>query len=298
MRPVRVRLVLLFVVVAALIIVPAASAGAQPNGQVELPVFPPRYYLSLGDSVAAGWQPDEAGVGDYTRQGYTDVLFRRLQDDVPGLRHIKLGCPGETTVSLLTGDGSQCTYPSGSQLSQALDFVLKHPGEVVLITITIGVNDVLACPLEDPNVMECLQGKFAQIGANLLQILDPLRKMTGGQVPIIGMNYYNPFLAYWIDEIGGVTGDQLAAQLNDLLVLFNNQVLAPIYGTFGIPVADVFTAFRTARWAIVGGMPVNVARICQLTWMCVGEPQGPDIHPNRLGHRVIASAFQRVLAGL
>jgi lysophospholipase L1-like esterase len=297
MRPVRVRLVLLFAVVALLVIGPAASAGAQPeNGYQE--TFSPRYYLSLGDSVAAGWQPDEAGVGHYTRQGYTDVLFRRLQEEIPGLRHMKLGCPGETTASMLTGVGSSCTYPRGSQLAQARDFLLKHPGEVALITITIGVNDVLACPLEDPNVMECLQGKFAQIGANLPQILDPLKKMTGGQVPIIGMNYYNPFLAYWLDEIGGDTGDQLAEQLNSLLMLFNNQVLAPIYGSFGIPVADVFTAFRTARWAMVDDTPVNVARICRLTWMCVGEPQGPDIHPNLFGHRVIANAFQRVLAGL
>jgi len=296
MRPIRVRLVLLFAV-ALLIIIPTAGAQAQENGVVHQ-TYASRYYLSLGDSLAAGWQPDEAGVGHYTRQGYADVLFRRLQEDVPGLVHKKLGCPGETTASMLTGVGSPCTYPAGSQLAQARDFLLKHPGDVVLITIDIGVNDVLACPLADPNVMECVQGKLAQVGANLPQILDPLKKMTGGQVPIVGMNYYNAFLAYWLDEIGGETGDQLAMQADALLRLLNDQVLEPTYGVFGIPVADVYRAFGSGRWAMVDGVPANVTRLCRLTWMCVDEPQGPDIHANRLGYRVIANAFHRALAGL
>jgi hypothetical protein len=67
------------------------------------------YYVSLGDSAAAGFQPN--GLKD---RGYADQLLDRLRGRIPGLRLFKLGCPGETTESLISGVMSSCSYPSGS----------------------------------------------------------------------------------------------------------------------------------------------------------------------------------------
>ncbi|MFD0329197.1 hypothetical protein ACFQZC_15970 [Streptacidiphilus monticola] len=66
----------------------------------------PDYYVSLGDSLAAGYQPD---VRKDTDVSYTDQLYARLKQSDPDLVHIKLGCSGETTGTLI--DGGICSYP-------------------------------------------------------------------------------------------------------------------------------------------------------------------------------------------
>ena len=73
----------------ALLLCSAAPALAQAPG--------PTYYLSLGDSLARGWQPDPAGIGRPGNEGYTDVLLESRRGRRPGLRAVKLGCPGETS---------------------------------------------------------------------------------------------------------------------------------------------------------------------------------------------------------
>src|SRR5207253_8678892 len=54
------------------------------------------YYVSLGDSLAAGTQPGHFS----TNESYTDQLFADLRAGRPTLQHLKLGCPGETTASI------------------------------------------------------------------------------------------------------------------------------------------------------------------------------------------------------
>ena len=63
-------------------------------------------------------------------------MLRRSQ---PGLRLIKLGCPGETTGSMV--DGGSCRYQGGSQPAAAVSFLRAHRGHVSLITLDIGAND-------------------------------------------------------------------------------------------------------------------------------------------------------------
>ena len=81
-----------------------------------------------------------------------------------------------------------------------------------------------------------------------------------------------------------------------------NDTLERIYKTAGSPVADVEGAFSTTDVATkvvvglpgIGTVPLNVARICQWTWMCA-PPPGPDIHANTEGYGVIAGAFLKAL---
>ena len=57
-------------------------------------------YLALGTSLAVGFQP---GPGE-TPRGYVDDLWRTMQQQIPGLALRNVGCPGETTRSMITGN--------------------------------------------------------------------------------------------------------------------------------------------------------------------------------------------------
>src|SRR5579875_2746513 len=61
------------------------------------------YYLSLGDSLAQGVQPNSQGVSVETNQGYANQLSTSLHQTNPYLRLVKLGCPGETTATMISG---------------------------------------------------------------------------------------------------------------------------------------------------------------------------------------------------
>jgi hypothetical protein len=60
-------------------------------------------------------------------------------------------------------------------------------------------------------------------------------------------------------------------------------------------------AFSTTDFATMvplppfGPVPLNVARLCQWTWVCAPAPLGPDNHANAAGYYAIAEAFAAVL---
>jgi lysophospholipase L1-like esterase len=288
------------IVVLALVLLLILGVAAAPGAAAPRPH---QYYLSLGDSVAAGWQPDPVtGESDFTRQAYTDQIFWTLRLGMPGLRHAKMGCPGETTASMIDGGGpagALCGYTGSSQLDAAVAFIAAHPGQVAFITIDIGVNDVLSC-LPAADVPACVTALLPQVGAGLAEILTTLRTATANAVPIVGMNYYNPYLATWLEGIppDGAAGPAYAALTSQLATALNDQTLEPVYALFQVPVADVWAAYRSSQWQMVMDAPFNVGRICALTWMCANPPVGPNIHPNRRGHRVIANTFLPILETL
>jgi len=79
-----------------------------------------QYYLALGDSLSIGIEPIN-GVFTATKRGYADDLYALYKAKIPGLKLAKLGCNGETTVTMMTG--GRCEYRSGSQLGDALAFI-------------------------------------------------------------------------------------------------------------------------------------------------------------------------------
>ncbi|MFD0329198.1 hypothetical protein ACFQZC_15975 [Streptacidiphilus monticola] len=108
------------------------------------------------------------------------------------------------------------------------------------------------------------------------------------------MNYYDPFLAVWLT---GPAGQQTATQ-STLLGAELNGVEALGLAAGGFRVADAASAFSTfdftdqATLPGVGQVPLNVARICQWTWMCTPYH---DIHATPQGHAVLADAFANAL---
>jgi lysophospholipase L1-like esterase len=300
-RPVR-RLLISTAIAAALALgVGVPIAMAQPTGPRHS-APPTRYYLALGDSLAQGVQPNPTtGASDETDQGYADDLFAHYQAAFHGhLQLVKMGCPGETTGSMLTGAGSPCTYAAGSQLAAALDFIRAHRSSIALITIDIGANDVDGCASGTTISETCVEGGFSAIETNLPKILGAIRAAAGSRTVIAGMNLYDPFLADYLTGTAGQAVAQESVTLDESL----NSMLDASFEAFHMRVADVQDAFSTtdftdtAQLPGVGTVPLNVARICEWTWMCAPAPVGPNIHANATGYQQIADAFQQVIGRL
>ena len=252
------------------------------------------YYLALGDSLSVGAQPGPTGQNVPTNRGYTDDLHAILQKSTRNLQLVKLGCIGETTSTMILG--GSCLYPSGSQLDEAVAFLKAHAGSVVLVTIDLGANDLLPCVAGVEIDLTCISTAFSDIASNLPYILSVLRTAVGG-TPIAAMNYYDPFLAAWLQ---GPAGRELAVESVQLLEVFND-LLGFVYEKFGVRVGDVAAAFRSSDFDPVvsvprlGTVPPNVVVVCLLTWMCAPPPHGPNIHANAFGYGVIAGAIFAVL---
>jgi hypothetical protein len=194
---------------------------------------------------------------------------------------------------------SKCPYSNGSQLAEAEAFLRAHRDATVLVTLDIGANDLSRCVNRATGTIDlaCVQSTFAQAPANLATILARLRAAAGPRVPIVGMNFYDPFLAAWLQGPDG----QALARLSVQLVTQYNDLLEAAYHGAGVPVADVEKAFSTTNFTDLVTLPdgrqvpVNVARICQWTWMCAPAPQGPNVHGRPEGYWVMAGAFVAAL---
>ena len=285
----RKRFLLMITAVALIFAMIPGSAIANKGGEKANPDKANGYYLSLGTSLAAGTLVDVA----FSSSSYTDFLAGRLaQDDFKARKHVKLGCPGETTLSMMTGldpDGSPSlchpavldTYSTGTQLGDALVHLSSGKGkQTKVITIDMGANDALqtldGCGLD----LGCILGDLEVTKGNLAAILTDIREAYDG--PIVAMNYYNPNLAAWFFD------PDLAAASAFLNVLYNDG-LESVYADFDVELADVEVAFGSSDFADDNGnfVPDNVETICALTFMC----SDGNIHPTPDGYDFIAGVF-------
>src|ERR1022692_1364056 len=108
----------------ALVALLVAAAGASAKTAT------PHYYLALGDSLSQGMQPNVPGVTQDTNQGYANDLLVTEQKPVKNLALMQLGCGGDTTASMLTGQGNaanakalHCDRKGGSQVAAAVGFL-------------------------------------------------------------------------------------------------------------------------------------------------------------------------------
>jgi lysophospholipase L1-like esterase len=267
----------------------AGSGGGQADRHKSPP---PVYYLALGDSLSQGVQPDATGTSVKTGQGYADQLYALLRRQQPQLRLVKLGCLGESTVTMI--HGGICSYPGGSQLADATAFLRAHGSRVALVTLDIGANDPEDCLLASSlsQLGSCAVRFAPRALANLKTILAGLRQ-AGPHVHMVGTNYYLPALARWRDGLLG----QMIARLGELATSGYNALLTDMYRSYGVRVANVAGAFHTSEFDPevsvpgLGRLPRNVATICQWTWECTSPPRGPNQHPNQSGYQAITRAF-------
>jgi hypothetical protein len=240
------------------------------------------------------------------RHGYADQLFDRIRPAfeaaaaVPTeLRLVKLGCPGETLMDMT--DGGSCLYLAGSQLDAAVDFLTDNAGKVHLVTIDMGANDFRNAGCIGAAVdNDCIDTVLGQISTDLAAVLTTLRNAAGPDTTIVGMNYYNPYLSSWLVDLAG---QALAIESAQAIAVVTD-VLGMTYTTAGMPVADVAAAFESDDFTTIVQssqpapnemLPISVATICDLTYMCDAAPVGPDVHARTVGYARIADAFEAVL---
>jgi lysophospholipase L1-like esterase len=242
------------------------------------------WYLAMGDSLAAGYQP---GQGDDKTGGYVGGVLAAVKADTAKTKLVNVACSGETVVTMVAG--GRCAYDEGTQLAQAVEFLHAHSRTTRLVTIDIGANDVQRCVSRSPLGIDlaCIQQGLGDVQRLLPQVLAQLHAAAPG-AHIVVANYYNPFLAAYLTGAAG----QVLAQQSMALQAALNVIIAGSAASVGADVADVATAFRSTVTtpvnvpALGGSVPTNVATICAWTWMC----RLGDIHANDTGYAVMTGA--------
>ncbi len=287
---------------------PGASQATVPRAK-QTPV----YYVSLGDSYSVGFQPTAISPTDPTggTSGYTAYVAHR--------EHLKLenfGCGGATTSSIVgrTGCGDPAAlhpvlYPTTTQEQAALAFIAAHPGQVGLITISIGGNDITGCTQSDPTTAAaCLTSADSRITTNLTGLVSSLNTgltSAGDKAKIVGLTYPDVILGAWVNP-GGAAAQTLAAESVQAFDLLVNPTLKSVY-TSAVPngiFVDVTNApYReatagsdtpltlTQKTKKFGLIPDAVHEICQLTYFCSLQ----NIHANTRGYRFIGKLIVAAL---
>src|SRR3954447_2563101 len=250
-------------------------------------------YVSLGDSLAAGSQPDGDGDDGPTRQGYADVIGRRLGKVYPGLRTVRLSCGGANTSTLIAGRAG-CQPPGEPpQLVQAERYLARHRN-VPLVTVDIGDNDVEGCIGVNPPSVDsaCVAAGRARIARHLPLIARRLEAAAGPRTAVIGITDYDQFLALWKDRPRG----RAVARRSVRIIGSLTKLMRDIYRAEGVQVAEAGRLFATEDLTTMRALrgfervPLAVERICRWTWACSDPPIGHDDHAKPSGYAVIAQA--------
>jgi len=244
------------------------------------------YYLAVGGSSSVGFQPTlGAPHGEPTDHGYANDLLSLEADRWPRLQLVHTGCPGETTETMLQG-GDRCYPGQSSQLEAVVSFLRDHPTSTALVTIDIGFNDISRCLRFEQVDGSCVTEGLDSIEVELPRILGAIQAVIPPTTELVGLNHYDPFLAY----LRGSAQERAFALQSASTVDQLDDLIDHIYEQHKIAVADVQHSFSEFN---VDPSPAGpgVAQVCALTWMCATQPLGPNPHPNDAGYRVMASAI-------
>jgi lysophospholipase L1-like esterase len=174
-------------------------------------------------------------------QGYVYLLYQSgVFDTAPNTILSNAGVPGATSHHVLH-----------HQVPQAIEAF-----QPTVITITVGGNDLISI-LNGANPAQVL----ADFQVNLTQILLQLRTALP-QARIYISNIYT------VPEIPGA----------DIIAPIFNYIVAGVANAFGVPVADVYSAFLGRNGLLL-----------------INRNGGQfEVHPTNAGHRAIADAFKAV----
>jgi lysophospholipase L1-like esterase len=263
---------------------------------------PPSYYLSLGDSYSVGYQPIPGGATN----GYTAYVAKKTKTTLENF-----GCGGETTTSIITAIG--CTqagygppaakdavsYPTTTQEQAAVNFIDANPGEVSLITISIGGNDVTACASASSPI-SCVAAANTTIKNNVTSLVDALSSAltssNDSSAQIVGLTYPDVILGDYVYPAGD-TNTTLANESVEAFDDLINPTLKSVYtsvpgGSFvdvtQAPYKKATTGDDTSLSDLVnlkpyGKIPASVWEICTLTYYC----SSGNIHANTKGYDFI-----------
>lgn len=285
----RIPVLCTLALVAALALPPAAGAAAKSQ-----------YYVSLGDSYATGYQPTSKSGG--TRNGFAYQLPGLAAKRGYKLKLVNFGCGGATTTSILKEKlkaKAKCKGPgapaySGTQIAAAERFLRRHKGEVGLITVSIGGNDVTSCA-RAANAVDCVGTAIPKLEKNVTTLLKRLRKAGGSKVRIVGITYPDVILGAWVGENANQDLARLSVAAFQSLM---NPALKKAYEGAGGKFVDVtaetgaYTPLeQTTDLPPYGPIPTAVAEVCRLSYYCTVR----DIHATTEGYRIIAAMIAETL---
>jgi lysophospholipase L1-like esterase len=275
------RLAFLTLAIATALVLGCGGTAAPAADQEGLKNSP--YCLSLGDSIPFGYNscflpPPNDNVFDAT--AYPWYLAQMI--DLPV---VNPSCEGQTSDGFIRSDGTDrgCfwfrdTYPQGmhvaypgSQLEFAAGYLAAH-SRPRLVTLMIGSNDVQlladACAWDPACVAPGLPPVLRNLARNLATIVGTLRAVSP-ETPIILQNYYDPYAP--------------PTPFEPIVQALNGTIEA-VAAAFGIPVSDVYGAFRTAS-APFDGDP------CKAGLLQVHPDGSCGEHPSPAGARLIAETI-------
>ncbi len=269
-----------------------AGVGAASSAGADTPIF----YLALGASDSLGVQPSAINASPQpTDHGYANDLVADEAQHGVALVLTQYGCPGETTNTMIYGS-DRCYLNGDTQLTEAVNFLRSHTADHGLVTIDIGFNDIHPCLRLGVNSAACVTRRLVNLQSQLTFILTALKSAAGPDVTFVGLNHFNPLLAA---SVGGMR-DAVSRAMCVRGMNRMNDTLLDVYSRFSIPVALTTKAFLQGDSTVVmlpgfGALTAGVAMVCQLTYMCLPAPLGPNIHPNDAGYQAIADSIVLVL---
>lgn len=296
----RLRVVVLAVTVMALLALAVGGARAWSEHNAET-----RYFVSIGDSYAAGYRPDGKS-GAVANDGFAYQVLDALRRD-GNWELANFGCVGQTAQGMQNDNGCAAgalaeggvEYPDRTQEAAALQFIDAHRDQMGLITVAMGANDIMQC-LDFPDdgaAQGCAEKTSANIRQSLGAFLSQARAIVGDSVPIVGVSYINVFRATGFANQPG--GDGKAARSRVLFDNYLNPTLRDTYAQFGAHFVDSTTLAggdlantQMSDLPATGTVTTSIARVCELTYYCSDH----DPHPNRQGHALIARGVEAAIS--
>jgi lysophospholipase L1-like esterase len=239
------------------------------HGQVNV-VANNGYYVGLGDSISAG-------------QGalpVTNGFVFRLYD------HAVFGSKQELEFSNIAIRAAQTWHVLEHQVPQAICITGFQPS---VITITVGANDFFAAlPNVDVNVLASIAFRTAEIVNRLLNgfvypdATSPGKAQQCPGLPNVTVLVANNYAVPHPDPAIARTLDSFAVAYDQLLRLALSGLRVPTGSR--IAVVDLYSAFKGPKGLLLirnGGANAG------------SGPLDIEVHPNNVGHLVIAREFQR-----
>jgi lysophospholipase L1-like esterase len=218
----------------------------------------PGLYLSLGDSVAAGYGASASA------NSFVQLLYAHYQATLGVTQLSNLARPGETSGSIR----------SQGQLASGLA-AINGPTDTRVVTIDIGGNDALQNLCADWSASSC--ALRSNVSATLADLQAALAADPGDE-RLIAMLYYNPGTgtasesSYDSKLLGANQAFSCTDTGSDLGV---NEIIAQEAAVHGALVANPYPAFKSAGQSFIAS---------------------DHLHPSDAGHAAIADAFEAAAA--
>ena len=286
-------------VIGAILMVPFTLpwAEAMPAAEAAVSARAPGY-LALGDSITFGFRegstvPPPAYTDAWSFVGYPEDIGAAL-----GWHVVNAACPGETAASFINvqaqsngcetfatgGPGYRGSFPlhvkyRGPQLQYAVGYLRAHP-ETKLVSLMIGVNDLLACVATTADRCASEHDKvLGKVADDVAHILGTIRKSGRYTGQIVVVNYYSLNSANSLSN-ATLFDNTGVAQLNTAV----DHAATPFDVTF----ASGKDAFESAALQS-GGDSCSAGLLTQL------KGGGCGVHPSVAGQAVLALAVERVI---